>query len=762
MVNVHNTSLLRTDVTLQQRTILLVTLVLVTTLSSLNSFVNPIFEPPDELQHYQLVRYILDNRRLPSHESKPISLTQEWFNQTPSGIHRPPLYYVLGSLLVAGIKDPQEIPPRNHFWDHNSKQANRDNKQQYLYNESQAFPYRGTALVVHTLRIWSVVLALGTVTTMWLLAIELWPSHPTKVATMLAIGVMNPMFLYISGSINNDNLIILCGTLCIWLSVRALRDNFAWNTTILIGLVWGCALLAKLNGTLLAVPWIISLTCTAIRRGNIRLFLSRFATTFGIALALSAWWFIRHYLIHGKLFTLPVMGTWAIRDQLGPAWIWHDIMYLWTNLWGRFGYGQVVLPQIVYWFTLILFLISIGGAARKIVTTLLHRKVTETRWPIWLVLATTLLTYVLALAYYVTNNPTGANSRYIYPALASFATLFTYGLSSWETDQQPFTLRNIVVIMICLAIYSISIFLPWTYAKPRLLNVIGADAAIDSAREVYWGDGIALASATLSSEIVYPREKVSLTACWHAENTMTTDYVFYAHLLDHKFKSFGQRDTFTGLGTYPTSQWQRGDMFCETYLIPVQKTFALPTIVEVVIGFYDYDSRQQLPARTVDDISLPEVVVGTVKLIPIQTVNNHEPQHRTDAHFEQGIVLNGYTWSVTEMHPGKSISVNAAWKSSGPLDSSFTIFAHLLDKNKQLIAQDDGLPREGAYPTTFWGLNETIIDKRTFTIPEGTTPGPSHLLMGFYRMQDRTRLPRDGGSELPDAVILPGPNIVNR
>ena len=449
-----------------------------------------------------------------------------------------------------------------------------------------------------------------------------------------------------------------------------------------------------------------------------------------------------------------------MREQLGAAWIWHDIMYSWTTLWGRFAYGQVPLPQFVYWLLLLLFVISIGGTTRQLVTVLRHRKFAETRWSIWLVLSTTLSAYIVALAYFVANNPTGANSRYIYPALSAFASLFVYGISAWFAGWGRTALNGMVVIMISVAIYSISIFLPWTYAKPRLMNDIGADTRLDISQEIYWGEGIALAGKTISPKTVYPGEEVRLKACWRAEDAMTTDFVFYADLLDDQFKSLGQRDTYTGLGTFPTSQWKQEDLFCDTYLIPVQDDFSLPTVVDIVIGFYDYNSKHQLPARTVEDISLTQVVMGQVKLIPKSPVHINEPQYHTEARFEQGIVLSGYTWSVTELHPGESISVNATWKSSGPLDSSFTIFAHLLDQNRQMITQDDGLPRGGNYPTTFWGVNETIVDERIFTVPEGTNPGPSHLLLGFYRMEDRRRLPRAGNSDLTDAVILPGPRIL--
>ena len=64
-------------------------------LAALISFRNPLFESPDELEHYQFVRFLVDNRSLPMLEG--------------------------------------------------------------------AFPYTGTALVVHELRLWSVALTAGTV-----------------------------------------------------------------------------------------------------------------------------------------------------------------------------------------------------------------------------------------------------------------------------------------------------------------------------------------------------------------------------------------------------------------------------------------------------------------------------------------------------------------------------------------------------------------------------------------------------------------------
>jgi hypothetical protein len=313
--------------------------------------------------------------------------------------------------------------------------------------------------------------------------------------------------------------------------------------------------------------------------------------------------------------------------------------------------------------------------------------------------------------------------------------------------------------MLGIALFSIGIFLPWTYARPRLLTEVLVAAQIETSADIVWDDGIALMGTTVSAQPVRQGGDVSLTACWRSNAVMTTDYVFFVHLIDHKGDSLGQRDTYTGLGTFPTSLWRPGNMFCDTYLVPVTQQLSRPVVVDVSTGFYDYDTRQHFPARTLDGTPLEQAVVGQVKLIPKSPVPITEQQQRSKARFQQGIVLTGYTWSVNKISWGETVSVTVAWEAPGPLDKSYTIFAHLLNADGQMITQDDGLPQDGNYPTTFWGANEIIVDEREFTIPEGTVPGPTQLLLGLYQLEGNRRLPREAGAELPDAAIIGGPIV---
>jgi 4-amino-4-deoxy-L-arabinose transferase-like glycosyltransferase len=739
---------------LEQRQILWLALALVAFLSSLNSLVSPPFEPPDELQHYQFVRYLVDQRRL------PVQTLEGEISQS----HQPPLYYVVGALLVAAIDDPAEIPPRNPFWAYYlAGEVSRDNKQQFLNPDSQAFPYRGTALVVHLLRLWSVVLALGTATVTWLLGRTLWPEEPIKVAAMLSLSVVSPMFVYVSGTVNNDNLVILCGALILWLSLTGLENGFAWRTTLSIGAVWSCAMLTKITGIIAVVPWAVALVCAARKRRDPGLLLSRLTAILGIALLLTGWWFIRNIHLYGDPLALQrVLDVWGEREHLDSVWIWNDLVYGWTTFWGRFGYGQIPMPPVIYWFFLALTIYGASGLVGLARGLVGQGDWSQSDRSIWLTLTAASAAFVAGLLYYIIRNPTGANGRYAFPALPALSALIVYGISTRSRRRQGPVLGGVGLTSAGIGLFSIGILLPWTYARPALLSETEVLAQIETKQDVIWGDAIGLVGTTVSPQQVVQGERVNVTACWHAKADMTEDYTFYVHLLDHQFNSLGQRDTYTGLGTFPTSFWRPGDLFCDTYPVPVSRKVAQPVVVDVEIGFYQLDSREHLSVHTAAGAPLERVIVGRVKVTPLEPAPIPEMAQQVDARFEQGVTVVGYRWSASEIRVGEVVSLTIAWEASGPLDHSYTVFAHLLGADGRLVTQDDGLPRNGAYPTDFWGPGEIIIDTREFRIPEETSPGSTSVLLGFYRLEDGIRLPREPGSPLPDAARLPGPTLVVR
>jgi 4-amino-4-deoxy-L-arabinose transferase-like glycosyltransferase len=737
---------------LQGHYLLWVALFIVGGLALLNNVVNPLFEPPDELEHYHYVRYLVKQKQLPVQ-----SLDAE-----PSQAHQPPLYYLIGALLVTGIDDPEEVPPRNPFWAYYAAgEVSRDNKQQFLNPPWQAFPYSGTPLVIHLLRSWSTVLALGTVVAVWLLAGSLWPERPLQVAAMVAVAVFNPMFLYLSGAVNNDNLAIFLGAWLTWLLVRAIQTGFGWPITLLLGFVWAAAILTKLTGLFLLAPCAVALGWSAWRQHDFRFLLSRVAVMAGLALLLSGWWFARNLMVYGELLALErVLTVWGQRDTLDAVHLVNDLKYSWTNFWGRFGYGQVPMPTVVYGFYLLLSVMGLLGAGRRFLDISPREWLSSERGAIWLVLAVTSLVYVMALFYYIIRNPTGANGRYIFPALPAISALLVAGVTAWLAKPRY---RKMLHTAICTGMVFISftiaaLFLPWTYSRPKLLTESQAVARLEKSHVLYWSDGIVLLGSAIASSEVHPGQPVTVTMCWRADQSPQADYVLTLRLLTPTWQVLGQRNTYTGLGTFPTSYWQVGDIFCEDYSIPVTVPLDDALVADVVVSFYDLAAQQLLPVGTVAGATLEYAPLGRVKLLP-QRNTLPEMQVATDFRFAQGVSLAGYTWSSALVYGGEVVRLQLLWRASGPLDDSYTVFVHWLDAEGQLLAQADGLPRSGFNPTNYWRSGEYILDERELLLPTDAALGLTTVLVGLYVLENGGRLPVIGGDQLLDAVRLPAPIV---
>lgn len=737
----------------KQRRVLLLFLLTVGVLAVISSVTNPLFEPPDELQHYQFVRSLLTRKQLPVQE----------LDGNISQFHQPPLYYLGGALLVAAIEDPETLPERNPFWAYFAAgEVDRDNKNQFLNPLSQAFPYEGTALVVHGLRLWSLLLALGTVVGVWLVGTTIWPARPTMVAALLALAVLNPMFLYVSGAVNNDSLVILCGAFILWFTLRAMSDGFSWPTITFIGLIWSLALLAKVTGLMLAAVWGTALILVSWQTRDWRLFFSRLGVIIGIVFLVAGWWFIRNIELYGEPFALErQLAVWGSRIQFNWSHLIPDLSYAWTTFWGRFGYGQVPMPQIIYWALFFGTLVALMGLIIG------YRRSTDlTPWRTWerrviLVLGIATLVYIASIIYYIFRSPTGANGRYVFPILPAFAVLLVLGLTSWikRIASQRLLHIGIVIFMMVLALYSIGFLLPRTYAQPRLIDESEVQKQFDNPQQVIWNEQVELLGVSFDSTDINQGQSVTVTTCWTTGDAIDEDYTMAIHLLDNAFQSYGQRDSYHGQGKFPTSFWQPGDIFCDSYEIEVLREIENPLVADVSLTLYIYGSGEKLMAETGVGNVIDIVPVGQVKLMPSEGPAVADDEVTSLAAFEQGLSLVDFQWNAVDVSPGQDVTVTIKWHASEPLHENYTVFAHLLDASGQLVAQSDGIPRNGAYPTNFWGENEIISDSRTFVIPADVDPGSLTLNTGLYILENNSRLPRAAGSDLPDSVILPGPTV---
>jgi len=84
------------------------------------------------------------------------------------------------------------------------------------------------------------------------------------------------------------------------------------------------------------------------------------------------------------------------------------------------------------------------------------------------------------------------------------------------------------------------------------------------------------------------------------------------------------------------------------------------------------------------------------------------------------------------LEPGDEFTLSLYWQAEQPTAVAYTVFTHLIAADGFNRVGQDNQPVWGSYPTTEWQLGETVTDKYTLTIPDGTPPGDHRLHVGWY------------------------------
>ena len=151
----------------------------------------------------------------------------------------PPPYYLLSAPLVLPV-DRGDLSARLERNPHAKIGigAATDNHVSVLHDwDAEAFPWRGTALAVHVVRLFSVALGAGTVAAIYAIARLALPGRPALHVTATLLAAFNPMFLFISSSVNNDNLVNLLSATTLALLLHIWRAGLARRVVALAALL---------------------------------------------------------------------------------------------------------------------------------------------------------------------------------------------------------------------------------------------------------------------------------------------------------------------------------------------------------------------------------------------------------------------------------------------------------------------------------------------------------------------------------------------
>jgi hypothetical protein len=97
--------------------------------------------------------------------------------------------------------------------------------------------------------------------------------------------------------------------------------------------------------------------------------------------------------------------------------------------------------------------------------------------------------------------------------------------------------------------------------------------------------------------------------------------------------------------------------------------------------------------------------------------------------------------NTTTVMPGDAVTILLEWQVVNEPGRALTTFVHMGDPSQPPLAQGDGVPLNGHYPTTVWSSGERFRDAYELTIPADLAPGRYPVSIGLYDPISGLRVP---------------------
>ncbi len=745
-------------------------------LSLIYAWATPPLEASDELWHFGMINTIADTGQLPvQHPGVKTTYEQEG--------SQPPLYYLVAGLLVKGI-DSSDFDvvrqPNPHAVA--GVPGNVGNKNLVLHDSVHPLLQR-TLLAVYVVRLFSILLGCVTVVSIYLAARQLGFGQPILPILAASLTAFNPMFLFITASVNNDNLVIALNSLIIWqMIVLISHSRFSPRQTVLIAVLVALASLSKLSGLVL-MPFVLLSGGWVFLRPKIDGFLSgqsnssqldwrgfiRFVGIVCVVWVLVAgWWYVRNVTLYGELF-----GTSTMVAVAGPRIGGFGLQTLLDEFqgfrfayWALFGAVNIMTYRWFYDVMDISSLLIIIGLVTAILVGIrsrlpVRKSSGETyewldNWVILIGLTLLIAAGTISLIGW-TAQTYASQGRLLFPFNAAISILGAIGIVClahyWiqppmsRVFKRPAMQSGYYFLPIILGVFATIV--PFASIVPQYAPPSVLEKVPDTVRSVYahFGD-LALVGYEVGDQRYFPGDTLPITVYWQVIKPSVIDYSLYLHATLDDGTDIGKVDSYPGAGRLRTSTWQRGAIYADSYAISLDQKSNAVSRLRLQVGWWNYVDKTLVNAvdqvnRPLDSVMLD--VGGFAPRNSVQMIDGMTPIEPVT--FGNAVSLIGYQLE------GNSLSL--FWKSVAPLTANDTVFVQALNANNQVAGQGDAPP---TLPTRYWQAGEQFVTRH---IIKSTLPiefGSYRIILGWYNTDDGTRLSvayPDNAFTLPVNFIVP-------
>jgi hypothetical protein len=309
--------------------------------------------------------------------------------------------------------------------------------------------------------------------------------------------------------------------------------------------------------------------------------------------------------------------------------------------------------------------------------------------------------------------------RLLFPTLLPLALLVAFGLSQWR---QRWLLWTVAILALLSSAYSLLVVLPAAYGPP--LTVLEADIPAGASRiGAETGQGLELVAVEVETNVVHPGDWLWVTLYWRADPTVEDALLETLSVYDRNGDRVGWQKNYHGGGTYPANLWAPGEIVVERLGAKLSEAVALPTQLYLLLEV----GEDQNPLEIARLKATPTV---WPKRLP-----------RVAAQVGDGLELATVEFAPQNAKPGTAVTIKMRWQIREAPGRDLITFVHLGDREQAPLAQADGPPFGGGYPTQQWSAGEVLDDSYMFVVPEGLAPGRYPIHIGMYEPDSGARMP---------------------
>jgi hypothetical protein len=264
-----------------------------------------------------------------------------------------------------------------------------------------------------------------------------------------------------------------------------------------------------------------------------------------------------------------------------------------------------------------------------------------------------------------------------------------------------------------------------------------------------FGGQVELLGYGLSAPKVGSGNAIGLTLFWQALRSMERDYRLHLQVQDDEGNIWAEGEFPLANEGYPTSRWNEDEVIRGQYDLVIDA--AAPT-GEFSLLANLLDEANGLPVER-EGVNLTRLSVVAPQRDFIMPA---EIQHPLRANLVDKVAFLGYDLDKATVRPGDTLHLTLYWQALAKMETSYTVFAHLLDVQNRIWGQKDNFPVEGTYPTTNWLSGEVVIDEYGIVVDAEAPAGEYQIEVGMYDPKSMSRLPAfdEAGRRLPDDRML--------